>query len=109
MAITKPTYHFLVCNSYRVSGEPQGVCNRKGAAELLQFIENECIDRDIDGLVTATGCLKACEKGPILVIYPGTAEAALEAPVWYGSVDEQACERILDALEEGGIVDDLVI
>ena len=27
----KPQYHFFLCNSFRANGEPQGVCNKKGA------------------------------------------------------------------------------
>ena len=60
----KPTYHILVCNSFRVGGDPRGVCNRKDATDLLQLLENEVVDRGIDALVSSTGCLKQCEQGP---------------------------------------------
>ena len=26
----KPDYHIFVCNSFRIGGDPQGSCNRKG-------------------------------------------------------------------------------
>ncbi len=84
----KPTYHIFVCNSFRKTGEPQGICNRKGAPNLLQYLENEITDRGIDAMVTSAGCLKVCEKGPAMVVYPGGW--------WYGKLDE-----ILDALEKG--------
>ena len=67
---TKPRYHFFLCNSFRVNGDPQGSCNRKGAADLLQYLQTEIADRGIDAIVSTTSCLNVCEKGPILVIYP---------------------------------------
>ncbi|MCL4206410.1 MAG: (2Fe-2S) ferredoxin domain-containing protein [Pirellulaceae bacterium] len=89
----KPTYHILVCNSFRVGGDPRGVCNRKDALDLLQMFENEVIDRGIDALVSSTGCLKQCEKGPVVVVYPGGW--------WYPEVDPDKVDQILDALESG--------
>ncbi len=45
-------------------------------------------------MVSSTSCLKACDHGPVLIVYPeGT---------WYGKVDEEIVDEILDALEEGG-------
>lgn len=97
----KPTYHFLVCNSFRLSGDPQGVCNKKDAPSLLQYLEEEIIDRGIDGQVSSTGCLKVCDRGPAMIVYPeGT---------WYGNLDESALDAILDAIEDGAIAEDYVI
>ena len=36
----KPSYHIFVCNSFRIGGDPQGVCNRKDAVNLLQVLES---------------------------------------------------------------------
>lgn len=96
----KPTYHILVCNSFRVGGDPRGVCSRKDALELLQMLENEVIDRGIDALVSSTGCLKQCEKGPVVVVYPDGW--------WYPEVDPEKVEQILDALEEGQAAEELM-
>ena len=89
----KPEFHVFVCNSFRVGGDPQGACNKKGAAGWLQYLEEEIIDRGIDAMVSSTGCLKICEKGPVMVIYPGGW--------WYTELTEQKLDEILDALEEG--------
>ncbi|MFZ5832101.1 MAG: (2Fe-2S) ferredoxin domain-containing protein [Planctomycetota bacterium] len=97
----KPEYHFLVCNSFRVGGEPQGVCNRKGAPNLLQYLQSEIADRGIDGVVSLTSCLNVCEKGPILVVYP--------QGWWYYEVTEEKIDEILDALEEGQPVESLLM
>ncbi len=89
----KPDYHIFVCNSFRMSGEPQGICNKKGGPALLQYIEEEVLDRGLDAMISATGCLKVCDRGPAIVIYPQN--------YWYGNVDEEAVDAILDALEDG--------
>jgi len=92
--MTSPEFHFFICNSYRVSGEPQGVCNKKGAGDLLQYLESEILDRGMDGAVSSTGCLKVCTKGPVMVLYPHGK--------WCGEVSEERIDEILDALENDG-------
>ena len=90
----KPDYHILVCSSARMTSEPKGGCHRKGAIDLIQYIEEGISDRDLDNvLVTHTGCLKTCDAGPVMVIYPEGS--------WYGGIDEDAVDAILDALIEG--------
>jgi len=88
----KPEFHLLVCNSFRLSGEPQGVCNKKDARDLLQYLETEIADRGLNAMVSSTGCLKACEQGPVMIVYP--------QGWWYGRVDEAKIDAILDGLEE---------
>lgn len=97
----KPAFHIMVCNSFRLNGDPQGVCNKKGAPSLLQYLENEIIDRGLDAQVSSTGCLKVCDRGPAMVIYP--------QGVWYGKIDESALDKILDALEDGEEVEEYKI
>ena len=97
----KPDYHIFVCNSFRVGGEPQGVCNRRGATGLLQYLEGEIIDRGLNAMVSSTGCLKLCDKGPVMVIYPGGW--------WYTEVTEKRIDDILDALENGEPADSLAL
>lgn len=94
----KPAHHIFVCASFRMSGTPQGVCSKKGAGSLLQYLETEISDRGIDTIaVSMTGCLKVCDKGPVMVVYPEGH--------WYGEVNEQKIDEILDALESGSSVD----
>ena len=89
----KPQYHLFLCCSFRTSGEPKGVCHRKGAPDLLQYIQTEISDRGLDAIVSTTGCLNVCEKGPILVIYPQAW--------WYYELTEGKVDEILDGLEQG--------
>lgn len=97
--MNKPQYHFLICNSFRANGEPQGVCNKKGAIQLLQHLQCEVADRGIDAIISTTSCLNACEKGPILIVYPNA--------LWYYELTEQKIDEILDAIEEGNPVESL--
>ena len=90
----KPDYHILMCNSFRVAGDAQGACNKKGAASLLQYIAEECADRNLDVALSTTACLNVCTHGPVMVIHPNN--------YWYGGVEsEDVVDEILDALEEG--------
>jgi len=98
----KPKHHLLLCASFRVGGEPKGYCHKKGSTSLLQYIEEEVLDRGMDVLLSTTGCLKQCEKGPVVVIYPDN--------IWYGNVEsESAVDEILDALENGGTAERLLL
>lgn len=98
----KPTHHILVCASFRVSGEPKGICHKKGSTGLLQYIEEEVLDRGLDVLLSTTGCLKQCDKGPVMVVYPENH--------WYGGVQsEEQIDEILDALEEGATVEEYAL
>jgi (2Fe-2S) ferredoxin len=87
----KPTYHILVCNSYRIAGDSQGACNRKGAAQFIQYIMEGAADRGLDVAVSSTACLNVCAQGPVMVVHPNN--------YWYGGITEDAIDEILDALE----------
>ena len=91
----KPTHHIFVCGSFRANGAPQGVCNKKNWMQLLQHLEQELSDRGMAGVtVSSTGCLKLCDAGPAMIVYPQNW--------WYGRVEnETALDEIIDALEEG--------
>lgn len=91
----KPVHHVFVCGSFRVSGEPQGVCNKKGSMGLMQYLETELGDRGMgDVVVSSTGCLKVCDRGPALVVYPENW--------WYGRIEsEEAIDAVLDSIESG--------
>lgn len=99
----KPKHHILVCASFRPNGEPKGKCHRKNSINYLAYIENELIDRGMEGvIVSSTCCLKYCDDGPVMVVYPQNT--------WYGHVDsEDAIDEILDAIEDGEIAQDYAL
>ncbi len=99
--MNKPTHHIFVCGSFRPTGA-QGVCHKKDSSALLQYFEQEAADRGLEGvMVSSTGCMKLCDHGPVVVVYP---EAS-----WYGPVNEAAADAILDAIENGGAADDFLL
>lgn len=83
-----------MCGSFRANGGPQGVCNKKSSMQLLQYLEQDLADRGLsDVIVSSTGCLKVCDRGPAMVIYPENW--------WYGGLEsESVLDEIIDALEE---------
>ena len=98
----KPTHHILVCASFRVGGESKGMCFKKDSAQLLPYIETELSDRGMeDVMVSSTGCLSRCDNGPLMIVYP--------AGSWYGEVNEEKIDTILDALKEGKEATDLLL
>ncbi len=99
----KPKHHIVVCASFRPSGEAKGKCHRKGSLDYLPYIENEILDRGLeDVIVSSTCCLKMCDEGPVMIVYPENQ--------WYGNVDsEDAVDDILDALEAGVIAMDYAL
>ncbi|MGE0083719.1 MAG: ferredoxin [Desulfococcaceae bacterium] len=98
----KPEHHILVCASFRAGGDPKGACSKKGSVDFLPYIENEILDRGLNAQITSTGCMKACDYGPVMVIYPECT--------WYGPVESQdTIDAILDALEDGKVAEEYLI
>lgn len=90
----KPGKHILVCASFRVSGAPQGACYKKASVSLLQYLQEGLNERGLsDVMVSTTGCLKVCDRGPAMIVYPEGD--------WYGNLSEEAIDEILDAMAEG--------
>lgn len=88
-----PEKQILVCQSFRLKGDPKGICHKQTDG-FLQYIEEEILDRGLDMQVVATGCLKQCEAGPIMVVQSENW--------WFKKVDsEEAIDTILDGIEDG--------
>ncbi len=99
----KPKHHIFVCSSSRLTGEIKGFCAQNEGLEILENFVEEVQDRELDGevMVTNTGCLGLCSMGPVVMIYPDT--------IWYGKVTADDVEEIMDALEEGEVVERLAL
>jgi (2Fe-2S) ferredoxin len=78
-----------------MNGSPQGVCAKGGAGQLLQYLEEELADRGLaDVAVSSTSCLRVCDRGPALVVYPENW--------WFGHIDsEEAIDAVIDSIEGG--------
>lgn len=92
-----PEHHIFVCSSCRPDGTQQGFCASKGARSIIGTFMEEIEDRELSGevMLTNTGCFGICEKGPIAVVYP--------EGIWYGSLDDDAVEKIMEEHIEGGV------
>lgn len=99
----KPKHHIFVCTSSRLNGEIKGFCAQKDGLEILENFVEEVQDRGLDSdvMVTNTGCFGICSMGPIVMIYPDQ--------IWYGKVTPDDVDEIMDALEEGEIVERLAL
>ena len=97
----KPDYHIFICGSFRGT-EAKGKCLKKESISLIPYMQEELVDRGMNGMVTSTGCLNQCDEGPIMVIYP--------QGIWYKNVDSQdVVDAILDALENGGTAEEYLL
>jgi len=69
-------------------------------ARFLEEIEEAGISGEV--MVSNTGCLGLCEKGPIVVVYPDN--------VWYGNVTQADVARIVEEhLQADSVVEELQI
>jgi (2Fe-2S) ferredoxin len=88
-----PERQILLCQSFRSKGDPKGICHKQTDG-FLQYIEEEILDRGLDMQIVATGCLKQCESGPIMVIQPDN--------LWFKGINsEEAIDAVMDGLEDG--------
>ncbi|HOV26763.1 MAG TPA: 2Fe-2S ferredoxin [Pseudobacteroides sp.] len=100
----KPKYHVFVCSSSRITGQQKGYCFSKDSVSIIQKFMEEIEERELGGdiLVTNTGCLGICNKGPIVIVYPDG--------VWYKEVTvDDVTEIVEEHLENGRVVSRLEI
>lgn len=97
----KPDHHIFLCCSFRNSGDAQGACAKKDAAQFAPYLEGELADRGMNGfMVSKCGCLKVCERGPAMLVYP--------EGYWVGGLSQNRIDQTLDALQEGKIPEGLL-
>lgn len=91
-----PKHHIFVCASCRPDGTQQGFCATKGARGLVGKFMEEIEERELSGevMLTNTGCFGICDRGPVVVVYP--------EGIWYGGLDADAVEEIMEKHIEGG-------
>lgn len=83
-----------------------GTCGiAAGARNILQAVLKEIEKRELDIVVTQTGCIGMCEKEPLLdVQLPGKER------ITYGNLVEKDVEKIIvEYVINGKIVEDLAI
>lgn len=96
-----PEKQLMLCQSFRLKGDPKGICHKQTDG-FLQYIEEEILDRGLDIQIVATGCLKQCESGPIMVLQPDNQ--------WFKGIgSEEAIDAVLDGIENGEPAADFLI
>jgi (2Fe-2S) ferredoxin len=86
-----PERHVLVCTNTRPDDHAKGCCLARGSgsvkAKFKELIERRGLKERV--FVNSANCLHNCEHGGIVVVYP--------EGVWYGGVQPEDVEEIVDA------------
>jgi len=83
--------HIFVCENRREEGNPKGSCAQKGSMELTLLLKKRIAELGLNGeiRVNSSGCLGACELGPVIVVYP--------EQIWYGGIKTEDVEDIIQS------------
>lgn len=94
--MTRFKRHLFICENLRPDGHPRGSCGAKHGMRLAERLKEELRKRGLSSVFRAnkSGCLDACEFGPVIVVYPDG--------VWYGHVSPDDVEEIIDEHIIGG-------
>jgi (2Fe-2S) ferredoxin len=88
--------HILICENIRDEDHPRGSCGRKCSEDIRMAFKTALKNRGMTTVYRAnkSGCLDACEFGPVVVVYPDG--------VWYGGVTATDVEEIIEEHVIGG-------
>ncbi len=89
--------HVFVCTNLREPNNPKGSCSAKGSEELPLLFKQELEARGLKkGIrINKAGCLDACERGCVVVVYP--------EGYWYGGVTKDDVKQIVEEHLVGGV------
>ncbi len=74
-------------------------CIASGSREIMNYLVDELEKRNIDALVTQTGCMGYCYAEPTVeVTLPG------KEPIVFGYVDHQKADEIIEKYIKNGIL-----
>jgi (2Fe-2S) ferredoxin len=101
--MAKPQHHLFVCQNLRDPGHPRGCCRERGSEDVLKAFKEEIRARGVRHQIEFDGstCMDTCAWGPVVTVYPEN--------VWYGKVTPADVGAILDAIEQGTVVERLLV
>jgi (2Fe-2S) ferredoxin len=88
IGLEKATRHLFLCLGPECVREVEG-------QKTWEYLKRRLSELNLPVLRTKAGCLRICEGGPWLVIYPDG--------IWYSGVTPERCERILLEHVRGGV------
>lgn len=91
----RPELQILVCTNDRGTESERASCGQRSSLELYQRLKDEVRRRGLRDrvLVTRTGCLHHCSRGPAVCVWP--------AHHWHGGVSPDDARSLLDAALAG--------
>jgi (2Fe-2S) ferredoxin len=96
--------HVFICTNERPAGHPRGCCKARGSDSVRTALKGEIHRLGLASIVrvNTSGCLDACESGPMMVIYP--------EGIWYGHVEASDAEEIAEkTIMNGQVIERLLI
>lgn len=64
-------HHIFICTNRRPEGAAKGCCASKGSEALHAYMKQRAKELGIQNIrINKSGCLDACEYGPVMVEYP---------------------------------------
>lgn len=96
--------YLFVCNNRRPDDNPKGSCAQKGSEEVHLALKAELAKRGMAKLgarACSSSCLDQCASGITVLVEPDH--------FFYGRVTLADVPAIVDALEQGGRVERLVL
>ena len=91
----RPEIQILVCTNDRGQGAERPSCGARGSLDLYRRLKDRVRERGLGDrvLVTRTGCLRHCSRGPTASIWPGNH--------WHGAVSPDDADALIDAALAG--------
>jgi NADP-reducing hydrogenase subunit HndB len=91
-------------NRIRVKVAMATCCIASGSRDTMSYLSDELEKRNIDAIVTQTGCMGYCYAEPTVeVIIPG------KEPVVFGYVDEKKADEIIERyIKEGTLIEGII-
>jgi (2Fe-2S) ferredoxin len=102
--MAKRKHYLFVCSNRRDEGAPRGSCALRGAVELhaqLKARLKETGLADVEARACTGSCLDVCWVGPVIAVTPDD--------YFYGRVQLEDVDEIVEALRTGTRVERLVL